>query len=134
MGSARKRKKTILVAFSSSSDSCVLCEALYSEKCRLLRADNILSLINTLERHIVDMLIVDAEMPCVSMSHFLPFLRERYGEMKVIVAMKDYSAQQEVNVRTHKILYVLNWPINPGLLQSVVERGLSLDSERAVSV
>jgi hypothetical protein len=129
----KEKKKTILLAFGTSSDALTLCEVFPPENFRLLCVDNILSLINSLERYFVDLLIVESDLTWIPMSSFLPFLRDRHGELKVIVAMKEYSAKLERSLRPHKILYVMTWPLNQQLLQSVVERGLSLNGERAIS-
>ena len=127
------KKKTILLAFGSQSDTLALCDVFPPESYRLLRADTVLSLINSLERYVVDLLIVEADLTGISSSVFFPFLRERYGGLKVIVAMKEYSAKLERSMRPHKILYVMTWPLNPALLQSIVERGLAYEGEAAKS-
>jgi hypothetical protein len=127
------KKKTILLAFGAQSDALALCDVFPPESYRLLRADTVLSLINSLERYVVDLLIVEADLTGISSSAFFPFLRERYGDLKVIVAMKEYSAKLERSMRPHNILYVMTWPLNPGLIQSIVERGLAFEGEAAKS-
>jgi DNA-binding NtrC family response regulator len=131
MKTSNDKKKTILLAFGTPSDALTLCDVFPPESYRLLHADNILSLINSLERYMVDLLIVEADLTGISTAAFLPFLRERYGSLKVIVAMKEYSAKLERTMRPHKILYVMTWPLNSALLQSIVERGLAYDGEAA---
>lgn len=133
MSSRNDKKKTILLAFSTQADALALCDVFPPENYRLLCADNVLTLINSLERYFVDLLMVEADLSGISMSAFLPFLRDRHGDLKVIVAMKEYSAKLERSLRPHKILYMLTWPLNSELLQSVVERGLSLNGEAAKS-
>ena len=133
MPAYRRLKKTILVASTSSSDTYELCEALLSDRYRLLCAEGLFSLISSLDRYSVDMLVVDAELPGVSMTDFLPFIRERYGEIKIILTRKEYSAELELALRPHKILYMLTFPVNRELLRSIVKRGLALDVERALS-
>ncbi len=133
MEARNDKKKTILLAFGTQWDALALCDVFPSDNYRLLHADNVLSLISSLERYVVDLLIVEAELTGISSSAFFPFLRERYGGLKVIVAMKEYSAKLERSMRPHKILYVMTWPLNPGLIQSIVERGLSYEGEAAKS-
>jgi DNA-binding NtrC family response regulator len=131
MISDTSKKKTILLAFGASSDAGALCDAFPPERYRIIRADNILSLISHLERYVVDLLIVETELAGISMEVFLPYIRERYNRLKVIVAMKEYSAKLERSMRPHKVLYVLTWPLNSGLLRAIVERGLAYEGEAA---
>lgn len=131
MKSRNDKKKTILLAFGAPSDALAFRDVFPHESYRLLCADNVLSLINSLERYIIDLLIVEADLTGISAAAFFPFLRERYDSLKVIVAMKEYSAKLERSMRPHKILYVMTWPLNPALLQSIVERGLAFDGGAA---
>jgi DNA-binding NtrC family response regulator len=125
------KKKTILLGFGTPSDASAICGAFPPERYRMLHADNVLSLISRLERCTVDLLIVEAELAGISMATCLPYLRERYDNLKLIVAMKEYSAKLERSMRPHKVLYVLTWPLNSGLLREVVERGLAFDGRAA---
>ncbi len=65
------------------------------------------------------------------MATYFPYLRERYDSLKLIVAMKEYSSKLERSMRQNKVLYVLTWPLDSGLLRAIVERGLAFEGEAA---
>lgn len=133
MNTHSAKKKTILLAFEASSDANAVCDAFPPERYRLLRADTVLSLISHLDRYTIDLLIVETELAGISTAAFFPYIRERYDRLKVIVAMKEYSAKLERSMRPYKVLTILTWPLNAGLLREIVDRGLAYDGEAAKS-
>ncbi len=91
---------------------------------RVLRACNFLSLINKFERYNINALISDLDLPAFSMIAFLPFLREKYEDVKIIIIMKKYSPEVERALRPYKVMYVMPHPLNGNLLKSVISYGL----------
>ena len=125
--------KTVLLASGSSSDLECLETWLKPLGCRTIRAENFLSLINSLFHYRVHLLVSDVELPDISMSAFLPFLRERFRDVKVILTMKQHYPELELSLRKHNILYLMHWPMNGRLLASVVEKGLEKYSRGLIS-
>ena len=119
-----KNNKTILLAFRRTSDLDSLSEVLSSDSYRIIKAKNFLTLINSLERYHIHLIISEVKLPGISMAAFLPFLRRRYSDIKVIIVMKEYSPRMELSLRPYKILYVMPWPVSRELLKSLVEKGL----------
>lgn len=117
-------KKTILLASARSRDLDYIESRLHNAEYRIIRAENFLSLINSIFRYHVHMLISDVELPDISMTAFLPFLRERYHDIKVIIIMKTHFPELELALRKHNILYLMHWPLNGDLLASIVDKGL----------
>lgn len=124
MDNSKKNNKTILLAFQSYSDMNYLSEVLSSDCYRIIRAGNFLSLIDALDHYRIHLIISEVNIPGISMINFLPFLRKRYSNIKVIIAMKDYSPRLELSLRQYNILYVIPWPVSRELLKSLVEKGL----------
>ncbi len=116
-------KKTVLLAFPNTSDMDYLTRLLSSHEYRIIRADSFITLIEALDRFKVHLLISDVKLADISMAAFLPFLRKRFSDIKVIIAMKNYSPELELTLRQYNILYVMRWPINGELFISVVEKG-----------
>lgn len=116
--------KTVLLASGSISDLECLESWLKPLGCRTIRAENFLSLINSLFHYRVQLLVSDVELPDISMTAFLPFLRERFRDVKVILTMKHHYPDLELSLRKHNILYLMHWPMNGRLLASIVEKGL----------
>jgi len=127
-------KKTILLAFPNVSDIDYLTRLLSSHEYRIIRANSFLTLIEALDRFKVHLLIADVKLADISMAAFLPFLRKRFSDIKVIIAMKNYSPELELTLRQYNILYVMRWPINGELFMSVVEKGLKRFERGLVSI
>ena len=119
-----KNNKTILLAFRRTSDLDSLSEVLSSDGYRIIKAKNFLTLINSLERYRIHLIISEVKLPGISMAAFLPFLRGRDSDIKVIIVMKEYSPRMELSLRQYNILYVIPWPVSRELLKSLVEKGL----------
>ena len=126
--------KTVLVAFQNSSEIDSISRILDSEHYRIIQASNFLSLIESFERYRIHLIISEVDLPGISMITLLPFLRKRHPDLKVIVAMKDYSPEKELILRPYKILYVLTWPLNAALLKSLVSRGLEIYKKERITV
>ncbi|MGQ9614970.1 MAG: hypothetical protein ACUVWJ_01045 [Spirochaetota bacterium] len=127
-----KLPKTILLAIHRPEDRESILKVLSPAEYRIILAEDLISLFDFFQQHRIDLLIAESDFPGVSMCDFLSFLRYRYGEIKVIIAMKEYSVDRELLLRQHKILYVMRWPLNGELLNSIVMRGLGI--ERGVGV
>lgn len=125
-------QKTILIAFHRPEDRESILKVLSPMEYRIILAEDIISLFDFLQQYRIDLLIAESDFPGVSMSDLLSFLRSRYGEIKVIIAMKEYSVDSELILRQHKLLYLMRWPLNGELLNSIVVRGLGI--ERGVPV
>lgn len=126
--------RSVLLAVDKSADRDVISGILLSKGYRVIKAENLLSIIESLENYQVHLLISDFELPEISMNNFLPFLRKRYPDLKVIITMKDYSPEKELSLRPYKILYVFTWPIKVEILKSIVEKGLEIHKEKVVSL
>ena len=126
--------RSVLLAVYNSVDRDMISGILLSKGYRVIKADNLLSVIESLENYRVHLLISDFELPEISMNNFLPFLRKRYPDLKVIITMKNYSPEKELSLRLYKILYVFTWPINIEILKSVVEKGLEIHKEKVISL
>jgi len=134
MISNNKIKKTVLLAFPNVSDIDYLTRLLSSHEYRIIRANNFLTLIEALDRFKVHLLISEVELADISMDTFLPFLRKRFSDIKVIIAMKNYSPELELTLRQYNILYVMRWPINGELFMSVVQKGFEKFERELISV
>jgi len=117
-------KKTILLASGKVSEMDSIESWLSPSEYRIIRAQNFLSLINSIYHYRVHLLIADVNLPDISMVAFLPFLREQFQDIKVIITMKRFHPDLERILRKYKILYVMYSPINGSLLASIVEKGL----------
>jgi len=129
-----KNNKTILLAFRRTSDLDSLSEVLSSDGYRIIKAKNFLTLINSLERYRIHLIISEVKLPGISMAAFLPFLRRHYSYIKVIIVMKEYSPRIELSLRPYKILYVMPWPVSRELLKSLVEKGLERSENDLITV
>jgi DNA-binding NtrC family response regulator len=121
--------KTILLAFQNGNRREYLTGVLSREGYRILCADSPLSLIESLNDYCIDLLISQVKLPGISMEDFLPFLRQRHLDIKVIIAVEDYSPKLELSLRPYKILYMMQLPVSENLLRSVVARGLEIGKE-----
>jgi len=119
-----KAGKTVLLALNDDTETEFLKGMLARDGYRVLKADNFLSLINKFERYNIHVLISDVNLPGFSMVAFLPFMRERYEGVKVIIIMKEYSPNVERVLRPYKVMYVMPHPLNGDLLKSVLSYGL----------
>ena len=128
-----EKNKTILLTFRKDFSTDFISDILSSEGYRLIRANNFLSLIDSLERFHIHLIISEAKLPCISMSAFIPFLRKRYPDIKVIIVMKEYSPLIELSLRPHKLLYIMSWPVSNTLLKSVVAKGLEKSVKGLIS-
>ncbi len=117
-------EKTVLLALNDDTETDFLKGMLARDGYRVFKAGNFLSLINKFERFNIHVLISDVDLPGFSMIAFLPFLRERYEEVKVIIIMKEYSPEVERALRPYKVMYVMPHPVNGDLLKSVLSYGL----------
>lgn len=117
-------RKTVLAAFRRNSDMKYLQDVLSTDGYRILKASDFVSLIESLNRYRIHLIISEVKLPGISMTNFLPFLRQRYMDIKVIIVMKNYSPRIELLLRSHKILYVMPWPVSRELLRSVISNGL----------
>jgi DNA-binding NtrC family response regulator len=115
---------TVLLAFSDRMVSEYVESILTVEGYRVLHAGTLLEVVDVLDRFRVDLLIAGERLPGVSMTALLPLIRERYEQVKVVIAMKRYSPRLELCLRPYKILYVMPWPVSGELLKSVVSRGV----------
>ena len=120
--------KTVLIFFHDNSEIDNLSDILFSDGYRIIRAGNVLELMEALERYHIHLVISEDDFPEISTSTFLPYLRKRYPDLKVIVIMKNYSSTKELNLRTFKITYCMTWPVNENLLKSVVEKVIAVDN------
>jgi DNA-binding NtrC family response regulator len=118
--------KKILVADRDGNRRHYLCSVLKSEEYRILAAENVLALIDTLHTFQIDLLVLQVDLPGILINELLSYIRKRHLEMKVILLMKHYSPDIERNLRPFKILYVMTWPIREELLRSIVSRGLEV--------
>jgi len=125
--------KTVLVVFKEDSDRDYLTEVLSQDGYRIIKATSLLSLFDSLDRYIIHLIISEVNLPGISMDAFLPFLRQRYEDIKVIITMKNYSSQMELSLRPYNILYVMPWPVSRELLKSVVAKGLERETLRLIS-
>ncbi len=121
---AGQTEKTVLLALNDDTETDFLGGVLVRDGYRVLKAGNFLSLINRLERYRIHVLIADVDLPGFSMIAFLPFMRERYEEVKVIIIMKEYSPNVERALRPYKVMYVMPHPVDGDLLKSVLSYGL----------
>jgi DNA-binding NtrC family response regulator len=121
--------KTILLRIQNSEDRKRLYSILTYDDYRVLVADNLLSLIEYLNNYRIDMLISEAEFPDIAMDELLSYLRRKYFDIKIIITTREYSPDLELRLRPFKLLYIMAWPVNVELLQSIVARGL--EAERA---
>ena len=119
-----RSQKTVLLALNDDRETDFLKGVLARDGYRVLQAGNFLSLINKFERYKINVLISEVDLPGISMIAFLPFMRERYEEVKVIIIMKEYSQQVERDLRPYKVMYVMPHPVNEDLLKSVLSYGL----------
>ena len=126
-------KKTILLASGKSSEMDSIESSLSSSEYRIIRAQNFHSLINSIFHYRVHLLITAVELPDISMVSFLPFLREWFQDIKVIITMKPSNPDLERFLRKYNILYVMHWPINERLLASIVEKGMEKYERELVS-
>lgn len=117
-------QQTVLLAFKDRSVLAYFTEVLSREGYRVLTADSLVTLMRALDRYKVDLLISGDRLPGVSITALLPLLRERYADIKVIVAMRRYSPQIELLMRQHKVLYVFPLPVSEELVRSVVSQGI----------
>lgn len=120
----KEKNKTILLAFQKDFNTDCISKILSSEGYRLIRVNNFLSLIDSLERFRIHLIISEVKLPGISMSAFIPFFRKRYPEIKVIIVMKEYSPLIELSLRPYKLLYIMPWPVSSTLLKSIVAKGL----------
>jgi DNA-binding NtrC family response regulator len=120
------KQQTVLLAFKDRSVVAYFTRILAGEGYRVLAVDSLATLIGALDRYKVELLISGERLPGVSITAFLPLLRERYAEIKVIVAMRRYSPQLELLLRQYKILYVFPLPVSEELVRSVVSQGIAV--------
>jgi DNA-binding NtrC family response regulator len=118
--------KTVLVVFHDNSENAHLSEILLSDEYRIMRAGNVLEMMETLERYNIHLVVSEDNFPEISTSTFLPYLRKRYPDLKLIVIMKNYSSAQELSLRKLKITHCMTWPVNENLLKSVVAKVLAV--------
>jgi DNA-binding NtrC family response regulator len=122
----RRAAKKILIADRNITRRHYLSSILESDEYRILAADNVLSLIDTLHAFRVDLLVLQVDLPGILINELLSYIRKRHFEIKVILLMKHYSPEIERNLRPFKILYVMTWPIRAELLRSIVSKGLEI--------
>jgi DNA-binding NtrC family response regulator len=119
--------KSILFGIQSSEERKRLIRSFTYEDYRVFSAENILSLLETLHNYRIDMLISEADFPGIPMTDLLSYLRRKYFDLKVILTTREYSPEIELKLRPFKILYIMAWPVNEQLLQSIVARGLEAE-------
>jgi DNA-binding NtrC family response regulator len=119
--------KTILLRIQNSENRERLYSILTYDNYRVLVADNLLSLIEYLNNYRIDMLISEAEFPDITMDELLSYLRRKYFDIKIIITTREYSPELELRLRPFKLLYIMAWPVNVELLQSIVARGLEVE-------
>jgi len=118
--------KSILLGIQSPDERKRLIRSLTYEDYRVFGAENLLSLLETLNNYRIDMLISEADFPGIPMTDLLSYLRSKYFDLKVILTTREYSPEIELKLRPFKILYIMAWPVNEQLLQSIVARGLEV--------
>jgi DNA-binding NtrC family response regulator len=116
--------KTILLRIQSEEERERLCSILSYDDYRVLIADNLLTLIEYLNNFRIDLLISEAEYPDIAMDELLSYLRRKYFDIKIIITTRKYSPELELRLRPFKLLYIMAWPVNIELLQSIIARGL----------
>lgn len=126
MADSTNERKTVLVFFHDNSESAHLSEMLFLDGYRIMSAGNVLEMMEALERYNIHLVISEDNFPEISTSTFLPYLRKRYPDLKLIVIMKNYSSTNELNLRTLKITHCMPWPVNENLLKSVVAKVLAI--------
>jgi DNA-binding NtrC family response regulator len=117
-----KSKRTVLLAFKDDSDTEQLRQILSVKNCRIIKAGNFLSLIDSLEHYRIQLMIAEEYLVDIAMTAFLPFLRKRYPEIEVIILMKEYSPRMEIKLRQFKLFCLLQRPVRHDLLSSVVAK------------
>jgi two-component SAPR family response regulator len=120
----KKNNKTVLLAFKKTSDIDHCLEAFPSDEYRILKACDFMSLIDSLVRYRIDLIISEVELHGISMIHFIPFLRKYYTDIKLIIVLKNSSSRIELRIRQYNVLYVAQWPANQEILKSVAAKGL----------
>lgn len=120
--------KTILLRIQNSEDRERLYSFLSYDDYRVLIADNLLTLIEYLNNCRIDLFISEAECPDIAMDELLSYLRKKYFDIKIIITTREYSPELELKLRPFKLLYIMAWPVNVELLQSIVARGLETES------
>lgn len=126
----KKNIKTVLLAFKKPSDTDYCLEALSSDGYRILKACDFMSLIDSLVRYRIDLIISEVELHGISMIHFIPFLRKYYTDIKLIIIVKNNSSRIELRIRQYNVLYVAQWPANREILKAVAAKGLERIREK----
>jgi len=127
MASVKNHHKTVLFVFDDSSEIDCMSDAFASNECRVIKAADLKSLFESLEKFKVDLVIAEEKFRGIPLTQILPFLRTRFPELKIIIATRGYSPENELTLRPYKVLYIMPFPINIELLVSIVEKGLKLD-------
>jgi DNA-binding NtrC family response regulator len=122
--------QTVLLGFKKSSDADYCEEALSPNGYRILRADDFMSLIESLVRYRVDLIISEVELRGISMIYFIPFLHKYYKDIKLIIIMKNDSSRVELRIRQYNVLYIAKWPAGQEALKSVTAKGLERVEEK----
>jgi DNA-binding NtrC family response regulator len=117
-------KKTILLRIQDTEERERLYDIFSYDAYRVLIADNLLTLVEYLTDYHIDLLISDAECPDIATDELLSYLRSKYFDIKIIITTREYSPELELKLRPYKLLYIMAWPVNVELLQSIVARGL----------
>ena len=124
--------KTILLRIQNSEERHRLYEIFSYNDYRVLVADNLLTLVEYLNNYNIDLLISDAECPDIATDELLSYLRNKYFDIKIIITTREYSPELELRLRPYKLLYIMAWPVNVDLLQSIVARGLEAEKRAMV--
>ena len=120
--------KTVLFVFEDAAEIDYISEAFVSNECRIIKAADLKSLFESLEKFNVDLVIAEEKLAGIPLTQLLPFVRTRFPELKIIITTRDYSPEKELSLRPHKVLYIMPFPINRELLVSIAEKGLKIDA------
>ncbi len=121
--------KTILVSVENADIKDRLINMLGNGKYRILSASDFTDMMELLESYNINLIIAELKMPGISITDFLPYLRKRFRDVKVIVVMNEYSADLDLYLRGYNVSCTLQWPVNRQMIVSIVDRALNIEEE-----
>ena len=122
-------KKTILVSAKNADIKDRLVHYFDNSGYRVLIVDNFAGLMETLESYNIDLIVAGLQMPGISIVDFIPYLRRKFRDLKVIVLMENYSSDVEIFLRGYNVSCTLQWPVQRRLFLSIVNRAVSRERE-----
>jgi len=103
---------TVIAAFRNKRDQKHIEKVLSNGNIRVIGVGDVISLIDSLDQHRVNVVISEYTLGGVSALSFIPFIRKRYPGIKVIVVMRRYSPAKEIELRQKNVMYVMSWPVS----------------------